>query len=140
MFLTKLSMFKQNRYSFINFNKMGISNGKPKNLYNCKRCGNTIITEDVAEGVTPASLPCSMFNGCEDGRMWSFFYNVPPTLVASHEWYSVGKPELNIRKIETLREDERFAGVTPKKEPTKGVSGATKFHEKFRKSKRNGNK
>ena len=30
MFLTKLSMFKQNRYSFINFNKMGISNGKPK--------------------------------------------------------------------------------------------------------------
>ena len=39
-----------------------------------------------------------------------------------------------------LREDDRFAGVTPKKEPTKGVSGATKFHEKFRKSKRNGNK
>ena len=31
MFLTKLSMFKRNRYSFINFNKMGISNGKPKN-------------------------------------------------------------------------------------------------------------
>ena len=77
MFLTKLSMFKRNRFSFINFNKMGISNGKP---------------------------------------------------------------ELNIRKIETLREYDRFAGVTPKKEPTKGVSGATKFHEKFRKSKRNGNK
>ena len=88
---------------------------KPKNLYNCRRCGNTIITEDVAEGVTPASLPCSMFNGCEDGRMWSFFYNVPPTLVASHEWYSVGKPELKIRKIETLRDDYRFARVTPKK-------------------------
>ena len=140
MFLTLFLTFKRNRFSFINFNKMGISNGKPKNLYNCKRCGNTIITEDVAEGVTPASLPCSMFNGCEDGRMWSFFYNVPPTLVASHEWYSVGKPELNIRKIETLREDDRFAGVTPKKEPTKGVSGATKFHKKFRKSKRNGNK
>ena len=31
-------------------------------------------------------------------------------------------------------------GVTPKVEPTKGVSGATKFHKKFRKSKRNGNK
>lgn len=29
---------------------MGISNGKPKNLYNCKRCGNTIITEDIAVG------------------------------------------------------------------------------------------
>lgn len=31
-----------------------------------------------------------------------------------------------------------WAGVTPKKEPTNGVSGATKFNEKFRKSKRNG--
>ena len=32
MLLTKLSMFKRNRFSFINFNKMGILNGKPKNL------------------------------------------------------------------------------------------------------------
>lgn len=116
------------------------SEKKAKNLYNCHQCGNTIVTEDIDDGVTPSSLPCSMFSGCKTGRMWSFGYNVPPTLVASHKWYSVGKPELNIRKIETLREDDRFAGVTLKKEPTKGVSGATKFHEKFRKSKRNGNK
>ena len=41
---------------------------KAKNLYNCHQCGNTIVTEYIDEGVTPSSLPCSMFGGCSDGR------------------------------------------------------------------------
>ena len=125
--------------------------GKPKNLYNCKECGNTIITEDRDEGVTPASLSCRMFAGCKNGRMWSFGYNVPPTLVASHEWYKKGSDEaLHIRKISGLRTDGRTANfgcsdMLPiidvdcegkRKPPTQGMTGATSIHEKFRKGKR----
>ena len=120
----------------------------PINLYNCKRCGNTIITEDKDEGVTPASLPCEMFGGCSDGRMWSFYYNVPPILVASHEWFKDGDSEaLNIRKIQELRPEPFGTGIPPnpnikepikygRQPPTKGQSGRTSLHEKFGKSKR----
>jgi len=124
---------------------------KPKNLYNCKECGNTIITEDSDEGMTPASLSCRMFSGCKNGRMWSFGYNVPPMLVASHEWYKKGTDEaLHIRKISGLRKDARTANfgcsdMLPivdvdcegkRKPPTQGMTGATSIHEKFRKGKR----
>lgn len=115
---------------------------KAKNLYNCHQCGNTIVTEDIDEGVTPSSLPCSMFGGCSDGRMWSFGYNVPPVLVASHEWFSNGGEALDIRKITEIRKSPT-AGV-PKPEikelsngrkvavpKVKGNSGRTSLHEKF---------
>ena len=58
------------------------------NLYNCKDCGNTIVTEDVDEGVTPFMLFCHEFEGCRNGMMISMGYNVPSVLVASHEWYA----------------------------------------------------
>lgn len=61
-----------------------------KNLYNCKTCGNTIITEEKVEGVTPMFLMCGQHGGCEAGSMVSMMYNVPQqagVLVASHEWY-----------------------------------------------------
>lgn len=103
---------------------------KAKNLYNCHQCGNTIVTEDIDEGVTPSSLPCEMFSGCKTGRMWSFGYNVPPVLVASHEWFSNGGEALDIRKITAIRESQ-FSATGVKTEPTKGVSGATKYHKKF---------
>ena len=116
---------------------------KAKNLYNCHQCGNTIVTEDIDEGVTPSSLPCSMFGGCSDGRMWSFGYNVPPVLVASHEWFSNGGEALDIRKITEIRKSPFNAGV-PTAEvkelsnwrkitvPTKqGTSGRTSLHKKF---------
>lgn len=109
----------------------------PKNLYNCHQCGNTIVTEDIDEGVTPSSLSCASFNGCKDGRMWSFGYNVPPTIVASHEWFKNGKEEvLNIRKIEEIRKS-RFE--IPKKEIISGggiYSGRTSLHEKFNPKKK----
>lgn len=116
---------------------------KAKNLYNCHQCGNTIVTEDIDGGVTPSSLPCSMFNGCKTGRMWSFGYNVPPVLVASHEWFSNGGEALDIRKITEIRESPFNAGV-PKPEVkelsngrkitvpnAKGTSGRTAYHKKF---------
>lgn len=107
---------------------------KAKNLYNCHQCGNTIVTEDIDEGVTPSSLPCSMFGGCSDGRMWSFGYNVPPVLVASHEWFSNGGEALDIRKITEIRKSPFNATGVPKKEVISGGgigSGRTKYHEKF---------
>ena len=121
---------------------------KAKNLYNCHQCGNTIVTEDIDEGVTPSSLPCSMFGGCSDGRMWSFGYNVPPVLVASHEWFSNGGEALDIRKITEIRKSPFNAGV-PTAEvkelsngrkitvPTKqGTSGRTSLHKKFNPKKK----
>ena len=121
-------------YSFSNTNKMKDSEKKAKNLYNCHQCGNTIVTEDIDDGVTPSSLPCSMFNGCKTGRMWSFGYNVPPVLVASHEWFSKGGEALDIRKITEIRESPFNATGVPKKEVISGggiASGRTKYHEKF---------
>ena len=47
------------------------------NLYNCRECGNTIITEDKDKGVTPMFLSCDSFGGCKDGKMHSMMYNVP---------------------------------------------------------------
>lgn len=107
---------------------------KAKNLYNCHQCGNTIVTEDIDEGVTPSSLPCSMFGGCSDGRMWSFGYNVPPSIVASHEWFRNGGEALDIRKITEIRKSPLNATGVPKKEVISGGgigSGRTKYNEKF---------
>ena len=110
---------------------MSLKNGNPKNLYNCKNCGNTIVTEDKDEGVTPSSIPCKSFGGCENGRMWLFGYNVPPSLIAGFEWIKNGKEEgLNIRKIQEIRTDVRDPVIGLKTPPTKGLSGKTKFHKK----------
>ena len=57
------------------------------NLYNCAKCGNTIITIDVDDGVTPFMLVCKKHGGCSDGMMTSSMYNVPPMYTPSHEWY-----------------------------------------------------
>ena len=108
--------------------------GKPKNLYNCKQCGNVIITEDTDEGTTPFQLPCVSFGGCRTGSMYSFGYNVPPTLVASHEFFKNGNSEvMHIRKIKELRksptEDDRLKPVPKKMQ--EGTSARTILHEKF---------
>lgn len=81
---------------------------KRLNLYNCKSCGNTIVTEDKDKGVTPMFLPCDMFEGCADGRMSSMMYNVPPILVAGYEWYlkNQNDEQLDIRKILELRDPQ----------------------------------
>ena len=64
------------------------------NLYNCKTCGNTIVTEDINKGTTPMMLACTEFNGCEKGMMISMMYNVPPILIASYIWYDPTVKEL----------------------------------------------
>lgn len=124
------------------------------NLYNCRSCGNTIITIDKDKGTTPMFLGCENYGGCKDGRMFSMMYNVPEILVPSHEWY---KPQLSecksyevdhvqnggllLRKIEGLRdwikEDEPIYRPVPKTKSER-VSGATSLHLKHRKGKRNG--
>ena len=73
------------------------------NLYNCRECGNTIITEDKDKGVTPMFLSCDSFGGCKDGKMHSMMYNVPTFLVAKYEWFNDGGECLNIRNKETKK-------------------------------------
>ena len=68
-----------------------------KNIYNCKTCGNTIVTQNREDGVTPMFLFCGHHGGCEAGSMVSMMYNVPQEpgiLVASHEWYRPDDKEL----------------------------------------------
>lgn len=72
------------------------------NLYNCKSCGNTIITVDRVDGVTPALLGCKRYGGCETGMMGSSMYNVPPIYTARYEWYKPSEEEL--RKLCTDQE------------------------------------
>ena len=108
--------------------------GKPKNLYNCHQCGNAIITEDIHEGTTPFQLPCVSFGGCKTGSMYSFGYNVPPTLVASHEFFKNGLTDvMHIRKIRELRksptDDDRLKPVPKKMQ--EGTSARTILHDKF---------
>lgn len=72
------------------------------NLYNCKKCGNTIVTQDIDSGVTPFILFCKLYNGCNEGFMTSQMYNVPPKLVASHEWYRPEESEYPKFGISTM--------------------------------------
>ena len=120
---------------------MDTTKQKRINLYNCKTCGNTIITEDKDEGVTPMFLPCEMFGGCSDGKMVSMMYNVPPILIAGYEWYNDGGEALNIRKIKELRDpqnyyDERFNHLKKINSENKSSSGCTSLHKQFRKGKK----
>ena len=79
---------------------LAIDKTERKNLYNCKKCGNTITTIDRDKGVTPMMLSCSAFNGCSDGMMFSFMYNVPPIIVPGYEWVKEPEEEvLNIKQI-----------------------------------------
>ena len=113
---------------------MDTTKEKRINLYNCRTCGNTIITEDKDKGVTPMFLSCEMFNGCKSGRMFSMMYNVPPILVAGYEWYNNGGKCLDIRKKTELSNDEININALPIKQ--KKVIGSTSLHEKFRKGKK----
>lgn len=145
-------------------NDLGVETGilerttgeKRLNLYNCKSCGNTIVTEDKDKGVTPMFLPCEMFRGCDGGRMVSMMYNVPPILVAGYEWYlkNPNDETLDIRRITEIRDpnealkvmQNRIAAETVLEkldfsEPNRkksgfGKSGATSLHLKHRKGKR----
>ena len=76
---------------------------KRNNLYNCQKCGNTIVTEDKAKGVTPATLPCENFGGCADGRMFSMMYNVPPILQAAYYWVA---PKLGGDHLDIVRKSD----------------------------------
>ena len=113
---------------------MDTTKEKRLHLYNCRTCGNTIITEDKDKGVTPMFLPCEMFNGCKSGRMHSMMYNVPPILVAGYEWYNNGGECLYIRKKTELSDDEININALPIRQ--KKVIGSTSLHEKFRKGKK----
>jgi len=56
------------------------------NVYTCMMCGRSVVTEDVAEGVTPVYLGCRATPGCQ-GTMQSHFYRVLQTLRPTWEWY-----------------------------------------------------
>lgn len=66
-----------------------------KNVYTCEGCGESIVTVNLEEGVTPFMVGCRI-NGCSEqlppGRaiapaMKSHFYRVDQTLEPTHEWY-----------------------------------------------------
>ncbi len=63
------------------------------NVYECQACGESIVTIDKAEGVTPMFLACRANPTC-GGRSVSKMYRVPQDLEPTHEWY---RPSLALR-------------------------------------------
>lgn len=60
-----------------------------KNLYRCQKCGKSIVTIDLDEGVTPFMIECRATLGC-DGDMYSSLYKLNPLQKAippSYEWF-----------------------------------------------------
>ena len=57
-----------------------------KNRYVCQTCGQSIVTVDIEEGVTPFMIGCKATKDC-DGDMYSSFYGVGQSLEATFEWY-----------------------------------------------------
>lgn len=117
------------------------------NLYNCRKCGHTVVTMDRDKGVTPMFIRC---HRCGH-KMDSMMYNVPPILVPSHEWRKGSDPEvLDLYELPVrdqpepltfsrpdcqplpLDMDHSLCPGTTRNEPTPGKSGATKFHKKMR--------
>lgn len=57
-----------------------------KNDYTCRKCGKSIITQEVDEGTTPMLLKCRATEGC-NGDMISGMYQVDQDSPATFEWY-----------------------------------------------------
>lgn len=58
-----------------------------KILYNCKECGNTIVTEVLSQGTIPHMIKCKDYKGCSKGMMvYTQAEDLPYTLIASHYW------------------------------------------------------
>ncbi len=104
----QLNQQKQNKELMDAATQKQIDEGKRLNIYNCKDCGNTIVTIDRHLGTTPFVLQCAEYKGCKTGVMMSAMYNVPALFEPSHEWYKpdnkvvVGNNNqvtLDIRKI-----------------------------------------
>lgn len=57
-----------------------------KNVYVCQSCGDTVVTIDSEEGVTPFMIGCKATPGCK-GDMYSSFYAVDQSLNPEYEWY-----------------------------------------------------
>ncbi len=55
------------------------------NVYQCEKCLEVTVTEDVDEGTTPFMILCRK-QGC-DGMAKSALYRVNQNLKATHEWY-----------------------------------------------------
>jgi len=71
------------------------------NQYTCdRRCGLSLLSEDVDEGVTPFQLPCVC-----GGNLVSHFYHVQPEVVdkpADIEWYKPTSKQLKRMSNELL--------------------------------------
>lgn len=66
------------------------------NIYTCKSCRGHIVTRDVDDGVTPASIRCKARPAmlC-DGLMWSSMYRVfDQDMRESHQWYRPSAVEI----------------------------------------------
>ena len=69
------------------------------NIYDCT-CGNSIVTKDIEEGVTPFFIACRV-DGCEN-LATSNFYHVDQTLVPSYFWRKPTEVEKKHLTVEEL--------------------------------------
>lgn len=78
------------------------------NIYTCPTCGFNLLSEDVDDGVTPFSMPCSC-----GLNIFSHFYKVgqeEQSLPADIVWYKPNKDE--IRKMsKSMREYIKNGGL-----------------------------
>ena len=63
-----------------------------RNAYSCLQCGETIITEDQDEGVTPFMVGCYATVGCK-GMMQSHFYRGPTVSSDAPATFAWRKPD-----------------------------------------------
>ena len=62
------------------------------NQYTCAKCGSTITTIDLEEGVTPFMIGCKVWPTC-GGQMYSHFYKVDGSPKPDYEWFKPTKAE-----------------------------------------------
>lgn len=78
------------------------------NQYTCRE-GHSIVTKDRHEGVTPMLIPCGQ---CEKNNEMNLarskFYNVPPNLKPTHEWY---RPNILHRALMRVNNDPSWPHV-----------------------------
>lgn len=70
--------------------------GEPRrklNRYTCQVCRCSIVTEDIDDGVTPFSIPCTETVGCS-GAMLSAFYRGSSAVKPVRVWRKPTKAEL----------------------------------------------
>ncbi len=81
-----------------------VKNGTRLNLYNCPKCGASIITTDRVVGTTPFLVPCKSYGSKNcDGMMRSLMYNVPHTLTPYYEWVTPDNKDDKILKLKKIR-------------------------------------